>query len=155
VNAEPLGAQRVAVTGDDPHMVVIAPPGCGKTEVLAMRAAHLLATGQVRPRRRILTLTFTNRARDNIQQRLHQQLGEARARRCVDVVNFHEFAIRLVQAHGNVVGLTADVEYPNRTWMKKALAGQTSDWRAQKAAGEILDAARREPLNDAMPLSIS
>jgi len=149
VNAEPLGAQKVAVTGRNPHMLVTAPPGCGKTEVLAMRAAHLLATGQVRPRRKILTLTFTNRARDNIKQRLHQQLGEARARRYVDVVNFHEFAIRLVQAHGNLVGLTADVEYPNHSWMKKALARQTSNWRKQKAATEILDAAKRDPLTDA------
>ncbi len=149
MTAEPLGAQEVAVTSDDPHMLVTAPPGCGKTEVLAMRAAHLLAAGRVRPRRRILTLTFTNRARDNIKQRLHQQLGEARVRRHVDVVNFHEFAIRLVQAHGNVVGLNPDVEYPNRTWMKKALAEQTSDWRAHKAAAELLDAIKREPLTDA------
>ena len=148
MSAEPLGAQKTAVTGKAAHMLVTAPPGCGKTEVLAMRAAHLLATGRVRPRRKILTLTFTNRARDNIKQRLQEQLGEARARRWVDVVNFHEFAIRLVQAHGNLTGLTADVEYPNRTWMKKALARQTSNWREQKAATEILDSAKREPLTD-------
>jgi DNA helicase II / ATP-dependent DNA helicase PcrA len=148
VSAGPLGAQKTAVTGEESHMLVVAPPGCGKTEVLAMRAAHLLATGRVRPRRKILTLTFTNRARDNIKQRLHQQLGEARARRCVDVVNFHEFAIRLVQAHGNLVGQTGEVEYPNRIWMKRALAGRTPNWRAQKAAAEALDAAKREPLTD-------
>lgn len=113
-----------------------------------MRAAHLLVAGEVRPRRKILALTFTNRARDNIKQRLHQQLGEARVRRYVDVVNFHEFAIRLVQAHGNVVGLTNDLEYPNRTWLKKSLAGQTSNWRVQKAVTEILDTAKRKPLDD-------
>lgn len=129
-------------------MLVTAPPGCGKTEVLAMRAAHLLATGKVRPRRRILTLTFTNRARDNIKQRLQQQLGEARAGHTVDVLNFHEFAIRLVQAHGNIVGLNPDVEYPNRTWMTKALARHTSDWRTQRAVREALDSAKREPLTD-------
>lgn len=149
MKAQPLGAQRTAVSCDDPRVLVTAPPGCGKTEVLAMRAAHLLSTGAVRPRRKILTLTFTNRARDNIKQRLQQQLGEARSRRWVDVLNFHEFAIRLVQAHGNLIGLTADVEYPNRNWMKKTLAKQTSDWRSQKAATETLDAVKREPLTDA------
>jgi len=149
VNARPVGAQKTAVTAEESHVLVVAPPGCGKTEVLAMRAAHLLATGRVRPRRKILTLTFTNRARDNLKQRVQQQLGEARARQCVDVVNFHEFAMRLVQAHGNLVGLAAEVEYPNRTWMKKALARQTPDWRAHKAAMELLDSAKREPLTDA------
>lgn len=148
MKAVPLGAQRLAVTSEASHILVTAPPGCGKTEVLAMRAAHLLAEGKVRPRRKILTLTFTNRARDNIKQRLHQQLGEARARRFVDVMNFHEFAIRLVQAHGNLVGLTHEAEYPNRSWMKKALARHTPDWRAQKAAGEALDTAKRLPLTD-------
>lgn len=148
MKTEPVGAQLAAVTGHEPHMLVLAPPGCGKTEVLAMRAAHLLATGQVRQRRKILTLTFTNRARDNIKQRLSQQLGESRLRRTVDVVNFHEFGMRLVQAHGNVVGLADDVTYPNRTWAKKALARQTSDWREQKIVTEILDSARRMPLTD-------
>lgn len=113
-----------------------------------MRAAHLLETGQVRARRKILALTFTNRARDNIKERLHQQLGEARARRYVDVVNFHEFAIRLVQAHGNLLGIASDVEYPNRTWMKKAMGRQTSNWRVQKAATEVLEAAKRAALSD-------
>jgi DNA helicase-2/ATP-dependent DNA helicase PcrA len=64
------------------------------------------------------------------------------------VVNFHEFAMRLVRAHGNVVGLAAEVEYPNRTWIKKALARQTPDWRAHKAAMEVLDSVKREPLTD-------
>ena len=149
MSVEPLGAQAIAVTGEDAHMLVTAPPGCGKTEVLAMRAAHLLNSGQVRTNRKILALTFTNRARDNIKQRLHQQLGEARARRSVDVVNLHEFAVRLVQAHGNLVGITEEFEYPNRTWMKKALAAQTQDWRIQKAAAEVLDEAKRRPLTDA------
>jgi hypothetical protein len=57
----------------------------------------------------------------NIKQRVPQQLGEARTRQYVDVVNLQQFAMRLVQAHENVVGLTSDVEYPNRTWLKKAL----------------------------------
>jgi DNA helicase-2/ATP-dependent DNA helicase PcrA len=148
VSTAPVGAQETAVNGDEPHMLVLAPPGCGKTEVLAMRAAHLLATGKVGPRRKILTLTFTNRARDNIKQRLNQQLGAARARRTIDVVNFHEFAMRLVQAHGNLVGLSDDVAYPNRTWMKKALARHTDNWREQKAATEILDSAKRTALTD-------
>lgn len=148
MSTAPVGAQEAAVVGEECHILVLAPPGCGKTEVLAMRAARLLATGLVRPRRKILTLTFTNRARDNIRARLDTQLGESRARRTIDVVNFHEFAIRLVQAHGNVVGLSGEVTYPNKTWMKKALASHTSNWREQRSAGEALEEAKRNPLND-------
>jgi DNA helicase-2/ATP-dependent DNA helicase PcrA len=148
VSTGPVGAQEAAVFGEQDHMLVLAPPGCGKTEVLAMRAAHLLETGLVRPRRKIVTLTFTNRARDNIRQRLNTQLGESRVRRTVDVVNFHEFAVRLVQAHGNVVGLTGEIAYPNKTWMKKALASHGGGWREQRDAGEVLASAKRQPLND-------
>jgi DNA helicase-2/ATP-dependent DNA helicase PcrA len=148
VNATPVGAQVAAVQGPEPHMLILAPPGCGKTEVLAMRAAHLLGTGQIRPRRKILALTFTNRARDNIRQRLAEQLGDVRTRQTVDVVNFHEFAMRVVQAHGNLVGLPRDLSYPNRSWLKKTLAAHSVSWRAQQSAQEVLEAARRLPLTD-------
>lgn len=148
MSTDPVGAQKAAVLSEEGHLLVLAPPGCGKTEVLAMRASHLLATGLVRPRRKVLTLTFTNRARDNIRARLDTQLGESRARRTIDVVNFHEFAIRLVHAHGNVVGLSDGVTYPNKTWMTKALASHTSNWREQRSAREALEEAKRNPLND-------
>jgi ATP-dependent exoDNAse (exonuclease V) beta subunit len=50
------------------NLPLIAPPGCGKTELLAQRAAYLIPT--LEPHQRILALTFSNRAKANLGERL-------------------------------------------------------------------------------------
>lgn len=148
MNNKPIGSQQNAVTNPARHLLVIAPPGCGKTEVLAMRAEHLLQSGVIRPKRRLLALTFTNRAKDNLGSRLRQQLGEARVRSSVSIMNFHELGARIVEAHFKSIGLKPGFAFPNASWSRKAIAGHTSDWKAQKAAKELLDGLKRETLTD-------
>ena len=84
--------QRNAATSDEDHLLIIAPPGCGKTEVLAHRAAHQLAS--LEESQRVLALTFTKRARSNLEERLRSVLGHARARRQILVGNLHGFLTR-------------------------------------------------------------
>ena len=52
--------QLDAASCDDAHLLLIAPPGCGKTEVLAHRAAHQI--NSLERHQRVLALTFTNPA---------------------------------------------------------------------------------------------
>lgn len=78
--------------------LVIAPPGCGKTELLAARAASLVRTGTLPKGRRILAVTFTNKARDNLAQRLTSHLG-AQFKRWVSVMNFHGLGLHLYAKH--------------------------------------------------------
>lgn len=82
--------------------LVIAPPGCGKTELLAARAASLVRTGALPTGRRILAVTFTNKARDNLAQRLTAHLGP-QFRRWVSVMNFHGLALHLYSNHRYVL----------------------------------------------------
>jgi DNA helicase-2/ATP-dependent DNA helicase PcrA len=145
---QPLGAQQQAVDSQAHNLLVLAPPGCGKTEVLAMRADHLLRTGVVRPRRRLLAITFTNRARDNLRNRLVQQLGEGRLRSSVIVVNFHELSARILEAHHKTIGLAAGFNFPQPAWQRRALAGITSNRNSQAAAKDLLAELKRQPLTD-------
>lgn len=53
------------------NMVITAPAGCGKTEALACRAKGLLERYDFsRNGRKLLVVSFTNQARDNIYGRI-------------------------------------------------------------------------------------
>ena len=67
--------------------LVIAPAGCGKTVALAARAKAVLARGEIPLPRKILALTFSNKARDNLASRMHEIVG-AGWRRRITVTNF-------------------------------------------------------------------
>src|SRR3954471_23877343 len=81
------------------NMLVVAPAGCGKTEALALRVAGLLERRVVEAPRRVLVTTFSNRATDNIRERLHHYCSESLIRDRVTVTNFHGLASRIYQAH--------------------------------------------------------
>lgn len=82
--------------------LIIAPPGCGKTELLARRAATCIRGGHLPAGRRILALTFTNKARDNLASRMADHAGPAFRSR-ITVVNFHGLALHLYNRHRYVL----------------------------------------------------
>lgn len=143
--------QRDAATSAREHLLIIAPPGCGKTEVLAHRAAHQIAS--LETNQRVLALTFTKRARSNLEERLRAVLGHARSRRQVAVRNLHGFATQVVLAHGRTIGLDLDgLELPKTSTMRKAMeavGGGPAMYVAEGILGEI----KRSPLSDAEVLT--
>ncbi|MFD5225701.1 UvrD-helicase domain-containing protein [Microbacterium sp. NPDC058342] len=144
----PIGAQRQAVDSTADRLLVVAPPGCGKTELLAMRAERMIRDGTVRPGRRLLAITFTNRARDNLRERLRQQLGEAQMRTSVSTMNFHELAARIVEAHAPVIGLERGYKGPNPAWLRRALAAKDLGRTREREVKDLLQSVKREPLTD-------
>lgn len=136
---ESLGLQPVLVE---------APAGCGKTEVLALRARALVAARVVTPPRQLLALTFSNRARDNLQARLRGILGP-RYWLSVSVTNFHGFASRLILSHGEVEGLDPkEVVLPQRGWLKQARISLGIDWRISAHVDRHLRAAKAGGTSD-------
>jgi len=66
--------QREAVDTIEGPVMIIAGPGTGKTQILAMRIANILANAQVNPSN-ILALTFTNSGAYAMRKRLLEIVG--------------------------------------------------------------------------------
>jgi DNA helicase-2/ATP-dependent DNA helicase PcrA len=95
--------QLAAVThGTDP-LVVLAGAGTGKTRVLTSRVAHLLERG-TRPER-ILLLTFTRRAAEEMLTRAAALCGDGGLARRLWGGTFHAVAHRLIGEHKDTLGL--------------------------------------------------
>ena len=140
--------QCAAATSEKDHLLIVAPPGCGKTEVLAHRAAYQI--GSLQPNQRVLALTFTKRARANLEERLRSVLGRARARRQIVVRNFHGFAAQVVLAHGRTIGLRMDdLGMPKTSTIRKAMQEAGGGGDTMYDAERLLSEIKREPLSDA------
>lgn len=89
--------QLAAVTAppSDSHISVIAGPGSGKTRVLTARVAELVRTHNVPPSD-ILVITFTNKAAEELKERLGRELGDEAA--MLTAGTFHSIAVRLLRA---------------------------------------------------------
>lgn len=97
--------QREAVTAPDGPIMVFAGAGSGKTRVLTYRVAYLLLARRIHSHR-ILAVTFTNKAADEMRQRLEVLVGKD-----VDSMwlgTFHSTCARMLRQHGSVIGLPPD-----------------------------------------------
>lgn len=89
--------QREAVTTTDGPMLVIAGAGSGKTKVLTTKIALLMAKG-VNPDR-ILALTFTKKAAEEMRERIIALGGEEARRICMGT--FHSVFIRFLRMYAD------------------------------------------------------
>jgi len=96
-------AQLAAVVhGEDP-LVIVAGAGTGKTRTLTARVARLLERG-VQPER-ILLLTFTRRAADDMLARAAGLSGHREWARRLRGGTFHAVAHQFISAHAEPLGL--------------------------------------------------
>ena len=108
-------AQREAVEHMEGPLLILAGPGSGKTRVVTHRIAHLIRQGV--PSRNILGLTFTNKAADEMRQRLARLVpGQAPW-----MGTFHGFCSRLLRRHGPLVGLAENFSILDTTDSRRML----------------------------------
>lgn len=91
--------QWSAVDHQHGPLLVLAGPGSGKTRVITRRIARLVEKGV--PSRQILAITFTNKAANEMADRVEQLMPGAR----VWVSTFHKFCARLLREWARAVGL--------------------------------------------------
>jgi DNA helicase-2/ATP-dependent DNA helicase PcrA len=97
--------QRRAVEWRGSHLLVLAGPGSGKTKVLTLRVAKLIADS-ADEYFRVLGLTFTVKAATEMRERVDGLVGEGRERALL--TTFHSFCADLLRQHGSHVGLRPD-----------------------------------------------
>ena len=92
--------QKEAVVHKNGPAMIIAGPGSGKTRVIANRVSYLISQHKVLPER-ILAVTFTNKAADEMRERciaLTNQPG-------VNISTFHSLCVSLLREYGTRINV--------------------------------------------------
>lgn len=97
--------QRQAVGWGEGAMLVLAGPGSGKTQVLTCRIARLLDEGRDQSFR-VLALTFTNKAADEMKERVANFVPGLEER--ANIGTFHSFCGQVLRQHGIHLGIKPD-----------------------------------------------
>jgi len=85
--------QRNAVFSTEGPVMVLAGPGTGKTEILAVRIGNILKEMDVNPYN-ILCLTYSNAAVEAMRNRLTELIGETSEK--ISIYTFHSFCKKLL-----------------------------------------------------------
>lgn len=96
----PSETQRAAIEAPLGPTLVVAGPGAGKTFCLIGRIGHLIENEGLDPAR-ILAVTFTNKAAEEVAERLVTELGDAA--RQVKRGTLHAVCAELLREHGRAI----------------------------------------------------
>lgn len=95
--------QKIAVTTTQGPVLVIAGAGTGKTSVLTHRIAYLISELSIDPNR-ILAFTFTNKAADEMKQRINRMIPQSPAQW---IRTYHSTCVKI---------LKEDIDKLKRKW---------------------------------------
>ncbi|MDA8537985.1 UvrD-helicase domain-containing protein [Candidatus Pelagibacter bacterium] len=99
-------AQKEAVLHLDGPLLIVAGAGSGKTKVLTSRIAHIIKEKKAFPNQ-ILSVTFTNKAAKEMQQRVSFILN-SEAIGLSWLGTFHSICAKLLRKHASAVGLSSN-----------------------------------------------
>ena len=169
-NSDPLAGlneqQKAAVRQTDGPILIIAGAGSGKTKTLTHKVAHLINLG-VAPSQ-IITLTFTNKAAQEMQERIVKLLAKTDRVSASDqqatgmfIGTFHRFCLALLRREARLIGYRPGFsiydETDSLTVMKQAVenlnqASEKPESLLRKISflknrGDLLDNENNLPVN--------
>jgi DNA helicase-2/ATP-dependent DNA helicase PcrA len=100
--AELNPAQREAVESIGGPVLILAGPGSGKTRVITHRVAYLIKACRVNPRR-IMAVTFTNKAAREMEARLEQLVSGSVGD--ITLGTFHAICARILRQDGKAINV--------------------------------------------------
>lgn len=98
--------QLEAVEATEGPILILAGAGSGKTRVITYRIVHLIENLRIRPDV-VLAVTFTNKAADQMKQRVRSQLGAGRPSDPW-ISTFHSLCVRLLRREIEVLGYSRE-----------------------------------------------
>ena len=99
--------QLQIVEAADKYIYVIAGAGSGKTRTLTERIVRTLS--QSKRGERVLAITFSNKAANELRERLLQSYTESQLNDLVYVGTVHNFCMEIVLQRGSAIGLPEDL----------------------------------------------
>ena len=116
-------AQREAVLHTEGPLLVVAGAGAGKTKTLTERIIHIISKG-VSPNA-ILAITFTNKAANEMRERIEKKIRENRIDGMPLVTTFHRLGAMVIRDHASYFGLTKHFSIADeddaRSYIKEAM----------------------------------
>jgi DNA helicase-2/ATP-dependent DNA helicase PcrA len=137
-------SQRTAATTSANVQLVLAGPGSGKTTTLTCRFIHLVQQGI--DRRRILALTFTKKAADEMKARIVHALNLPSGKD-VTVATFHGFAFRHLRRNPAAAGLFEDFQLWDTPQQRHVFNSRRMWWNEDIDILDIIGGAKERLLN--------
>ncbi|MCH8953920.1 UvrD-helicase domain-containing protein [candidate division KSB1 bacterium] len=98
--------QEAAVLCIDKPVIIVAGPGTGKTRTLTHRIAYLVGKNGIEPQN-ILALTFTNKAAQEMQERLNKLLDFGKTNE-MTIETFHALGAQILRQDGHRIGVPSN-----------------------------------------------
>lgn len=137
-------AQQAAATGAGNIQLVLAGPGSGKTTTLTGRFVHLVRQGA--DRRRILALTFTRKAADEMKERIARALGLETAND-LTVATFHGFTYRHLKRNPQLAGFSEQFQLWDAPQQRHIFHSRRMWWNEDTDILDIIAGAKERLLD--------
>jgi len=139
-------AQQSAAAGTGNVQLVLAGPGAGKTTTLAGRFVHLVRHGI--DRRRVLALTFTKKAADEMKSRIAAAVDLPSAAD-LSVATFHGFAFRQPRRNPQLAGLSERFPLWDTPQQRHVFSSRRMWWNEEDDILDIITGAKERLLDAA------